>query len=94
MIKKFEVDISAGRFKTDGTEEDVKALTEFLKSAEYKEATNRVNRLAIEQEQASKKARLEIKEREDQIPNLSTVLEQMIKFRSLKAGTADRKSVV
>lgn len=88
MIKKFEVDISAGRFKTDGTEEDVKALTEFLKSAEYKEATNRVNRLAIEQEQASKKARLEIKEREDQIPNLSTVLEQMIKFRSLKAGTA------
>lgn len=88
MIKKFEVDISAGRFKTDGTEEDVKALTAFLKSAEYRDATKRVDRLAIEKEQAKEKTNLEIREREAQIPKLSDVLEQMIQFKELKPSTA------
>lgn len=88
MIKKFEVDISAGRFKTDGTEEDEKALKEFLNSSTYKRAEARIERQAQEQEQKHKIADEKIRQREAEIPTLSVVLEQMIKFRSLSDATA------
>lgn len=90
MIKKFEVDVSATgvKFSTNGTEVDAKALGKFLESPAYQDAEARIKRLTQEQEKKNKIAEEKIRQTEAEIPTLSEVLEQLIKFRGLKEATA------